>query len=347
MHETIRNPKAARKAAPTRHRAAEKRLYPVGRSEKTWLFAGFGIPLAANVPERRRGSIEAKAGTWTPAKADARPKENIDTNFAERASFAWIQYRPMDTKAYCRGDREKVRYRVSSQSSLALSNSSRLELPEARKASQRARRKGHPALETLQMAAYKKTRIGLEPISYFLTKAAFSWSLISGVPGRHAVKHPISPWRGIGRRYRRYPLSASLRKESEPPCIYDSILVKILKRHKLKGSCTIFCVILRVLLFFCGIKVKFIGPPSLRSVLKSIAGLTRISSPATHPNLTLLNLYGRSLRGLPRTLFQRICIILKTLFCHLCAGFAILSVSCGHVSGHRICPGDRISITYT
>ena len=323
-----------------------KRLSPVGRSEKTWLFAGFGVPLAANVPERRRGSLEAKTGTGTPAKTDARPKEGIDTNFAKRASFAWIQYRPMDTKAYRRGDREKVRYRISSQSSLAFSDRLGLELPEARKASQRARRKGHTALETLRMAAYKKTQIRLAPIWYFLTRAAFSWFPISGVPGRRVDKLPISPWLGIGRRYRRYPPSASLQKESAPLCIYDSILVKTLKRRKLKGSCTIFCVILRVGLFFCGIKVRFIGPPSLRSVLKSIAGLTRISFPAMRPNLTPLNLYGHSSRGLQQTLFQKISIILKTPFYHLCAGFAILSVSCGHVSGHRICPGDRVSITY-
>jgi hypothetical protein len=64
------------------------------------------------------------------------------------------------------------------------------------------------------------------------------------------------------------------------------------------------------------------------------------------PNLTPLNLYGRNLKGLLRILFQRISIILKELFYHLCAGYAILSVSCGHASGHLICPGDNISITY-
>ncbi len=346
MHETIRNPKAARKAAPTRHRAAEKRLYPVGRSEETWLFARLSVPLAANAPERRRRSLEAKACTGTSAKADARPKESIDTNLAERASFARIQYRPMDPKAYCRGDRKKVRYRVSSQSPLAFSNRSWLELPKARKESPRAQREGHPALETLRMAAYKKTRIRLVPISYFLTKAVFSWFLISGVHGHHAVKHPISPWQGIGPRYRQYPPSAFLQKEGALLCIYGSILVKILKRRKSKGFCTIFCVISKARLFFCGIRARFIEPVLLRSVLKSIAELTRISFPDMHLNLILLNLYGRSSKGLQRTLFQRISIILKTLFCHLCTGFAIPSVSCGHVSRHRICPGNRTSITY-
>ena len=346
MHETIRNPKAARKAAPTRHRAAGKRLYPVGRSEKAWLFAGLGVPLATNVPERRRGSLEAKACAGTPAKADTRPKESIDTNFAERTSFAWVQYRPMDPKAYCRGNREKVRHRVSSQSSLAFSDRLRMELPEARKESQGARRESHRALETLRMAAYKKTRIGLEPISYFLTKAAFSWFPTSGGLGRHAAKLLISPWRGIGRRYRPYPPSAFLQKEKEPVSIYDSILIRTLRRLKSKGFCTISCAISKTLLFSCGIEACLIGLPSLRSVSESMPGLMRTSFPAMHLNLTQLNSYGRSLKELLPTLFQRISVILKMLFCHLCTGFVIPSVSCGHVSGHRICPGGRISITY-
>lgn len=346
MHETIRNPKATRKAAPTRHRAAEKRLYFVGSGKEARLFTRLGVSLAADVSERRRRSHETKAGARASAKIDAWSKTDIDTDFAERASFAWVPYRPVDPKAYCRGDRETVWYRVSSQSPLAFSDRLGLELSKARKASQRTRRRSHTALETLQMAAYKKTPIGLAPIWYFLTRAASSWFPISGVPGRHWDKPLIFPWRGTGRRYRRYPPSASLQKESAPLSIYDSILVKTLKRRKSNGFCTTFCVILEDLLFFCGIRAWFIEPPSLRGGLKSIAGLTRVSSPAMRLNLIPLNLYGRSLKGLPRTLSQRIWIILKMPFYHLCAGFAILSVSCGHVSGHRICPGDSISITY-
>ncbi len=346
MHETIRNPKAARKAAPTRHRAAEKRLYPVGHSEEAWLFARLGVPLAANVPERRRGSLEAKAGTRTSPENDVRPKTGIDTNFAERTSFAWIQYRSVDPKAHCRGDREKVRHRVSSQSSLAFFDESWLELPEARKESPRARRKGHPALETLRMAAYKKTRIGLGPIWSFLTKAAFSWFPISGELGHHAAKHLISPWRAIGLRYRLSPLLASLPKESVFPSISDSILVRTSRRLRLKGFCTISCAILKVRLFFCGIRARFIGLPLLKNVLTGITESARTSFPVMRPNLIPLNLYGHSLKGLPRIPFQRTLIILSTLFYRLYTGFAILSVSCGHVSGHRICPGNRVFITY-
>ena len=346
MYETIRNPKAARKAAPTRHRTAEKRLYSVGRSEETWLFARLSVSLAANVPERRRGSLEAKASTGTSAKADAWSKEGIDTHFVKRASFAWIQYRPMDPKAHCRGNREEVRYRLSSQPPLAFFDRFGVELPEARKESQRARRSCHTALETLQMAAYKKTRIGLEPIWSFLTKAASSWFPTSGGLGRHAVKLPISPWRETGQRYRQYPPSAFLQKESVPLCIYDSILVRTLRRLRLKGSCTISCVISRVRLFFCGIKAWFIELPSLRTAFNGIEELTGTSFPAMRPNLILLNLYGRSLKGLPPIPFQRIWIILNTLFYHRCIGSAILNGSYGRVSGHRICHGDSVSITY-
>lgn len=346
MYETIRNPKAARKAAPTRRRSAGKRLYPVGCSERTWLLARCGVPLAANVPERRRRSLEAKAGTWTPPEDDVRPKEGIDTNLAERASFTRIQYGSMDTKAYRRGDREKIRYRVSSQSSLAFFDGSRLELSEARKESPRARRKGHRALETPRMAAYKKTQIGLGPIWSFLTRAASFWFPISGGLGRHAARLPIYRWQGIGRRYRLSPLSASLPRESASPSISDSILVRTLRRLRLKGFCTISCAISKALLFFCGTRAWFIELSSLRSASSDIEELTDTSSPATRLNLIPMNLYGRSLKGPLRTPFQRISIILNTLFYHLYTGFAIPSASYGRVSGHRICHGNKVSITY-
>lgn len=346
MHETIWNPKATRKAAPTRHRAAERRLYSVGSSKEARLFGKFGLSLAADVPARRRRSHEGKAGTGASAKTDAWPKEVIDTNFTKRASFAWIPHRFVDPKAYCRGDREKVRCRVSSQSSLALSNGTGLELPEARKAGQRVRREGDTALETLRMAAYKKTRIGLAPIWYFLTKAASFWFPISGAHGRRGVKLPICLSREIGQRYRQYPPLAFLPKESASPCTSDSIPVKTSRHRKSKGFCTISCVILMARLFFCGIRAWFIELPLLRNVLNSIIESTRISFPVMRLNLTLLNLYGRSLKELLRTLFPRIWSILKTPFYRPCVGFAIRSVSYGHASGHRICPGDRVSITY-
>lgn len=346
MHETIRNPKTARKAAPTRHRAAEARLYFVGNSKETRLLAWFGISLARDVSARRRRCHEGEAGTWASAKTDAWPKESIDTNFAKRPSFVWIPHRFVDPKTCCRGDREKVRRRIPSQSSLALSNGTGLELPEARKESPRARRNCHPALETLQMAAYKKTRIGLAPIWSFLTKAASSWFQILGVLGRRGAKLPICLWLEIGQKYRQYPLSASLPKESASPCTSNSIPVKTSKRRKSKDFCTIFCVILRALLFFCGIRAWFIEPPLLRNALNGIIESTRISFQVMRLNLTLLNLYGRSLKELLRTLFPRIWSILKMPFYRLCVGFAIRSVSYGHVSGHRICHGDRVSITY-
>lgn len=346
MHETIWNPKATRKAAPTRHRAAEARLYSVGSGKGARMFSKFGLSLAADVPARRRRSHEGKAGTGASAKTNAWPKEGIDTHFAKRASFARIPHRLVDSKACCRGDREKIRCRVSSQSSLAFSNGSRLELPEARKESSRARRSCHPALETLRMAAYKKTQIGLAPIWSFLTRAASFWFPISGVLGRRGDKLPICLWREIGQKYRQYPLLASLPKESASPCTSDSIPVKTSKRRKSKGFCTIFCVILRARLFFYGIRVWFIELPLLRNALNSITESTRISFPVMRLNLTLPNLYGRSLKELLRTLFPRIWSILKMPFYHLCVGFAIRSVSYGHVSGHRICLGDRVSITY-
>lgn len=346
MHETIRNPKTARKAAPTRHRAAEKRLYSVGSSKEARLFGKFGLSLAADVPARRRRSHEGKAGTGASAKTDAWPKEGIDTNFAKRGSFAWIPHRPMDPKACCRSDKEKVWYRVSSQSSLAFSNGARLELPEARKASQRARRESHTALETLRMAAYKKTRIGLVPIWSFLTRAASSWFPISGAHGRRGDKLPICLLRETGQRYRLSLPSASLLKENVSPSTSDSILLKTSKRRRSNGFCTTFCAILGGLLFFCGIRARFIGLVWSRNALNAIKELPPISFPAMRPNLTPMSLYGLSLKGLRQTPFPRIWFILKRTFFRHCVGFVIPNVSYGRAYGLQIYHGGSFSITY-
>ena len=346
MHETIRNPKAARKAAPARHRAAEKKLYLVGCSKENRLFSKFGISLARDVSARRRRSHETKASARPSTKTESWPETSLDTNFAKRPSFAGISHRFMDHKTRRRSNRETVRRGLSPQPSLAFSNRSGLELPETREASQRTRRKSHTALETLQMAAYKKTRIELAPIWSFLTRAASSWFPISGVHGRRGDRLLICLWQEIGRRCRQSLPSVPLLKESALPCIFASIPIRISRRRKLNDFCTISCVILKVRLFFCGIRAWFIGLVWLRDVLNVIKESTLISSLGMRLNLTPLNLYGRSLKGLLQTLFQRIWIILKKSFFRRCVGFVTPNVSYGHVYGHQICHGDRISITY-
>ncbi len=346
MHETIRNPKATRKAAPTRCRAAEKRLYLVGSSKETRLFARLGVSLATDVPARRRGSHETKAGTRSAAKTEGRPETGLNTNFAEGGSFAGVPHRSMDPTAHRRSNRKTVWCGIPPQPSLALSDCSGLELPETRKASQGTRRSGHTALETLQMAAYKKTPIGLVPIWSFLTRAASSWFPISGVPGHRWDRLLVSLWQETGRKCRPYPPSVYPPKENVLPCISGSILIRTSGRRKSNGFCTISRVILKDLLFSCGIRAWFIGLAWLNDVSNVIKESTLISFPGMRLNSTLLNLYGRSLKGLLRTPFPRIWIILrKSLFRH-CIGFVTPNVSYGHVYGHQICPGDRISITY-
>lgn len=346
MHETIWNPKTARKAPPTRHRAAAKRLHPVGRSEETWLFTELGVSVARNVPERRRESAKSKIGTWTSSQTEARPEKSFDANLAKRGTLDGIPHRPVDHEACCRGNRKAIWREISPQSPLAPSDRPGLELPEARKESPRTRRKSHTALETPQMAAYKKTQIGLVPIWYFLTKAAFFWFPISGAPGHRGDRLPACLWRVIGRRYRLFPPSAYLLKESAPPCISGSIPVKTSKHRKSNDFCTIFCVISKVLLFSCGIRVWFIGLAWLRSALGAIKESMHISFQVMRLNLTLLNSYGRNLKGLLLTPFPKIWLILKMSCVHLYTGFAIHNGSCGHVYGLRICHGGNVSIVY-
>ncbi len=346
MYETIWNPKTARKAAPTRHRAAEKWLYPVGSSEETWIFSKFGISLAQDVSGRRRGGHEVKAGAGTSSQVKEQSGTSFNANPAERGSFVGISHRLMDSKACRRSDRKAIRRGIPPQSPLAFSNGLGLELSEARKTGQRTRRRSHTALETLQMAAYKKTPIGLAPIWSFLTRAASSWFLISDAHGRRGGKLHICLWLETGRRYRLFPLSVSLQKENALPCISGFITAKMYARRRLNNSCAISRGILRDQLFSCGIEACLIGLAWLNGVLIAIKELLLISFRDTHLSLIPLNLYGHSLKGLPQTLCQKIWIILKKSFFYHYAEFVTPNASCGRAYGLRNYHGNSISITY-
>jgi hypothetical protein len=99
-------------------------------------------------------------------------------------------------------------------------------------------------------------------------------------------------------------------------------------------------------LFSCGIKAWFIGLAWLNGVSNAIKESVLIFSLGMRLNLTLLNLYGRSLKELPRTPFPRIWSILKKSFFRRYIGFGTPNVSYGHAYGLQICRGNSVSITY-
>jgi hypothetical protein len=346
MHETKRNPKATREATPTCDRIAEKRKQLVGSSKRNRVFSKFGISLAAVLQTRRRGVLEIKACARATDKTEIQPETCFNPHSIKGCSFLGLRHGFMDHPASSQSNRETLWHNLSSEPSLAFSNIFGVELPEAREKGTGTGRVINPTMETLQMAPYKKKPNGLAPTLSFLTKAGFFLFPVSGAPGRLGDKLRTCPWQETGQKYPPFLLSVFLQKENMLPSIFDFIPVKMYALQKWNDFCTIFFIILKDLLSFCGIVAWFTGLRWLLDFLNDTRELIPISFRGTHPNLILMNLYGHSLKEPLQTQFLRIWFILKKHFCHLCRGFEIHRNSYGLVYMLLICHGNNLSITY-
>lgn len=346
MHETIWNPKAARKAAPARHRAAGRKAYLVGGSKESWLFSKLSLSLARDVPKRWRWSHEIQVGARSSAQTNVQSETGLNQDFIERCSCLRLSHRSMDHQTCCRGDRKALRRGVSLQPSLAISDSSGMELPKARKASQGARRSSHTALEALRVAPYKKTRIGLAPTWSFLMKVAFCWFPALSAHGHREVRHHTFRWWGTGRKSRPFLLLPFLPRESALLFMRGSTPVKTSVLQKLRDFFAIFSGTSEVISSSCGTVALFTVPVLLKGSSNVILGLKRFSFQGMPLNSTRMNLCGLSLKEPLLTLFLRTWFILKEFSCRHCAGCAIHSVYCGHAYEHLIYHGSKLSITY-
>lgn len=346
MHETKRNPKATREATPTCNRIAEKRKQLVGSSKRNRLFGKFGISLAADLQTRRRGCLEIKAGARATDKTEIQTETCFNPYSIKGCSFLGLRHGFMDHPASSKSNRETLRHNLSPEPSVAFSNISGVELPEAREKGTGTGRVVNPTLETLQMAPYKKKPNRLVPTSSFLTKVGFFLFPVSGVHGHLVGKLRTCLWQETGQKYLPFLLSVFLQRENMLPSIFDFIPVKMYALQKWNGFCTIFFIILKDLLSFCGIAAWFTGLRWLLDFLNDIRECLPIFSRGMHPNLILMNLYGPSLKEPLQTRFLRIWFILKKHFCHLCRGFAIHRNSYGLVYMLLICHGNNLSITY-
>lgn len=346
MNETKRNPKTTRAKTPTCHRSFKKRVQFVGSIKENRLFSKLGIPLATDVQTRWRGVLEIKAGARKTDKTEAQSKTCSNPDFTKRCTCLWLPNGPMDHKASSRSNRETIRGRIPSESSMAFSNLARMELPETGEASAGARRGSHSALETLQMAIYKKTQNGLVPIWCFLTKAVFCLYQVSVAPGRLGGKPLTCLWQAIGLKYPPFLQSVFLPKETMLLFISSFIPVKTYVLQKWNDFCVIFFITLKDLLCSFGIAVGFTEPRLLQDFLYVTKGLVPISSQAILRNLILMNLYGLNLKELLRMLSPKICLILNGHYSHLYKEFVILKSSYGHASVLPICHGNDLSITF-
>ena len=258
MHETKWNPKATRKATPTCNRCAKARKELVGSRKGNRLFCKFSISLATVLQTRRRGVLEIKAGARATDKTEIQPETCFKPYSIKGCSFLGLRHGFMDHPASSQSNRETLRDNLSPEPSVAFSNISGVELPEAGKTGTGTGRVENPTLETLQMAPYKKKSNRLVPISSFLTRAGFFLFPVSGVPGHLGDKLRTCLWQGTGQKYLPFLRSVFLQRENMLPSIFDFIPLKMYALQKWNGFSTIFFIILKDPLSFCGIAAWFI-----------------------------------------------------------------------------------------
>ena len=122
----------------------------------SWGRQVIGIPVECDVEERRFERATGQEGSWHGAPFKGEAKRATGANFIARSSQIRIPERLVDLPAGCASDRTGFRSEVSPRPRVEDSSPTRLDVPEARAASARERRRGRPALAEARLAAHKK-----------------------------------------------------------------------------------------------------------------------------------------------------------------------------------------------
>src|SRR5713101_5410880 len=171
-HEASRNRTAAGTAAPTGDPAAQGGQEPVGGGSRVERVGELGLPLGPSVPGEGLARVAAPADSGAPARALPRPAGAAEAHPPARPAGRRLSDGPLDAHTRCGGHQASVRCHLSSLSCLETPAPVGLELPETGAAGAPTERRGDRALETVPMAAYKKTPQGVEPISCSLMNQA-------------------------------------------------------------------------------------------------------------------------------------------------------------------------------
>jgi len=221
VHETSRNRATAGKASPTGNPVVKSGQEPVGSGKCRKLFCEFGVSMVSDISKTGDERAATPTNAWPTAQTCQIAKRQADQAAGERPFGRWLSDRYVDLTTCCRNNRGSIRHSVPSIPCLETPRQYGVELPETGTTSPTTGRRENSPLEAISMASYKKTRHNVEPIWYFLTKAAFCSSLRSDARGlqRERRRSFITSISKIG-----YPPSAPLRyprKGSASLCISD------------------------------------------------------------------------------------------------------------------------------
>lgn len=148
-------------------------------------------------------------------------------------------------------------------------------------------------MDTLFMAAYKKSPNGLKSPLSSSTRAGFCLSPRSGKPGRRAARRLSFEWPADGRRYPRSRPSASRPRKSA--LVFTSVFMspRISGIPRSRPFCGTFLNITRGALFLSGIGALLIKPGRFKGLSKP----TGVFMPTTSPDMPL-SLMPMNMRGI-------------------------------------------------
>lgn len=221
-HETHRNRATVGNAASAGNPIVKSGQESAGSSSCSKFFRKFGVSMVSSISKRGTERIEVPTHSRPSAQAYQGTEEQACKGASERIPRRWVSDGSLDAQTCGQSDRPSVRYPVSSIPCLETSGKSGMELSEAGTSRSSARRKGNRPLEAVPMASYKKTRQNMEPIWYFLTKAAFYSSPRSGEHGHPRGKRRTCITTINETGYLPSAHSPYRRKEKELRCTFDT-----------------------------------------------------------------------------------------------------------------------------
>lgn len=190
-HETLRNRTTVGKAASAGNPTVKSGQESAGSSSCSEFFRKFGVSMVSGISEKGIGRAKASTDSRSSAQADCGTKKQAGQIAAEWSSRRWLSNGSLDPQACGKNNRPSIRHPVSSLPCLETSGKSGMELPETGTTRTATERRGNCPLETIPMAAYKKTRQNMAPIWYFLMKAAFCSSPRSDELGLPRGTRPV------------------------------------------------------------------------------------------------------------------------------------------------------------
>ena len=188
LHETNRHPKTVTATAQTSCQVAQAwQAFHRGGSACRSHFTQF-TPLAARSEKCNTQSSIYPTLPWPSVSARPRSTQTLEAQVGMRRAGVWLSRRLLVSGTGPVVDSKGVQSPLSSQWRLAFAASDELELPKATTTGAPTRRGRYRPLETLSLAADKKSGRPLAQPLFSSMKVASLWFVRSSALGRLAVK---------------------------------------------------------------------------------------------------------------------------------------------------------------